>query len=219
MMSSLFLAVFAKDPVPGQVKTRMALPPELTARLYAAFVQDTLQKASRLGLPVTVYHSGDAAALKEMALPTVTWQPQGEGDLGERLARVPAPCIILGTDSPHLPMAILNAAVRAVGESNVVLGPAEDGGYFLAGLPAPCPPLFQKIAWSTDQVLSQTLAQAHSHGIPVVLTAPWYDLDTLDDLRRLAAHLRRVSPGSGEDCPATRAALREWKFFDHARTF
>ena len=88
-------------------------------------------KAARLGPPVTLYYSGDRALLEPLAPPDVCWAEQGGGDLGARMARVPAPCLILGADSPHLPVALLRAALAAVLLHDAVLGPAEDGGYFL----------------------------------------------------------------------------------------
>ena len=211
MAPDFTLSVFAKAPVPGRVKTRLrpALSGGQAARLAAAFVRDTLGKAARLGQPVTVYYSGDRALLEPLALPGVRWAEQGGGDLGARMARVPAPCLILGADSPHLPAALLRAALAAVPLHDVVLGPAEDGGYFLIGLRAPQPALFDGIAWSTETVLAQTLARADALGLTVHQTPPWYDLDTPADLRRLAQGLEAVPPGSEDDCPVTRAALKE----------
>lgn len=211
MGADLTLAVFAKAPAPGQVKTRLrpASEGEQAARLAAAFVRDTLDKAARLGPPVTVYHAGDLALLGPLAPPGVLWAAQGGGDLGARMARVPAPCLILGADSPHLPVSFLRDALAAIPNHDVVLGPADDGGYFLLGLRAPQPALFEGIAWSTEAVLAQTLAKADALGLSVQQTPPWYDLDTPDDLHRLVRDLGAVPPGAEDDCPATRAALKE----------
>ncbi len=211
MGADLTLAVFAKAPVPGQVKTRLrtALDDAQAARLAAAFVRDTLHKAARFGPPVTVYYAGDRALLEPLAPAGVLWAAQGGGNLGARMARVPAPCLILGADSPHLPPGLLRDALAAVPSYDVVLGPADDGGYSLIGLRAPQPSLFDGIAWSTEDVLAQTLAKAAALNLSVHLTPPWYDLDTPADLRRLAQDLGAVPPGSEDDCPATRAALKE----------
>ena len=211
MGADFTLAVFAKAPVPGQVKTRLrpALSDEQAARLAAAFLRDTLGKAARLGPPVTVTFAGDRALLEPFAPPLACWTDQGGGDLGARLARVPAPCLLLGADSPHLPLAYIQDALAAIPTHDVVLGPAADGGYYLLGLRAPQPALFGGIAWSTGEVLAQTLAKAAALGLSIHQTPPWYDLDTPADLRRLARDLADVSPGSEDDCPATRAALKE----------
>ena len=211
MAPDFTLSVFAKAPIPGHVKTRLrpVLDEEQAARLAAAFVRDTLLKAAQLGPPVTVYYAGDRALLVPLAPPNVRWAEQGDGDLGARMACVPAPCLILGADSPHLPLSLLSAALAAVPAYDVVLGPAEDGGYFLIGLRAPQPALFDGIAWSTETVLAQTLARADALGLTVHQTPPWYDLDTPADLRRLAQGLEAVPPGSEDDCHVTRAALKE----------
>ena len=211
MAPDFTLSIFAKAPVPGHVKTRLrpVLDEEQAARLAAAFVRDTLLKAAQLGPPVTVYYAGDRALLVPLAPPNVRWAEQAGGDLGARMACVPAPCLILGADSPHLPLSLLSAALAAVPAYDVVLGPADDGGYFLIGLRAPQPALFEGIAWSTEAVLAQTLAKAAALTLSVSLTPPWYDLDTPDDLHRLVRDLAAVPPGSEDDCPATRAALKE----------
>jgi len=204
---AITLAVFAKAPLPGRVKTRLALPPGEAARLYAAFVRDTLGKAAALGPPICVFYDSDRALLEPLAPDGIRWADQDGGDLGARLARVPAPCLILGTDSPHLPPSVLRAALDALPRFDVVLGPAEDGGYYLIGLRDRQPLLFDDIAWSTDAVMAQTLARASALGLSVFQTPPWYDLDTPADLRRLARALEAVPLGSEDDCPATRAAL------------
>jgi len=205
----LTLAVFAKAPVPGAVKTRLQpiLDAEQAARLAAAFVRDTLAKAAVLDLPLTLYYAGSRALLEPLAPPSVRWIEQGDGNLGDRLARVPAPCLILGTDSPHLPLASIRHALAAVPKYDVVLGPAEDGGYYFIGLRAPQPGLFHGIAWSTDEVLSQTRDKAQALGLTVHQTPLWYDLDTPEDLRRLAQYLKTMPSGSEDDCPATRGVL------------
>ena len=211
MGADLTLAVFAKAPAPGQAKTRLrpALSDVRAARLAAAFVRDTLDKAAKLGPPVSLYYTGDRALLEPLAPAGTRWAEQGAGDLGARMARVPAPCLILGADSPHLPLGLLRDALAAIPSYDVVLGPADDGGYYLIGLRAPQPALFIGIAWSTEDVLAQTLAKADALGGTVRLTPPWYDLDTPDDLHRLVEALEAVPPGAEDDCPATRAALKE----------
>jgi len=211
MAPDFTLSVFAKAPIPGHVKTRLrpVLDEEQATRLAAAFARDTLLKAAQLGPPVTVYYAGDRALLVPLAPPNVRWAEQAGGDLGARMACVPAPCLILGADSPHLPLSLLSAALAAVPAYDVVLGPAEDGGYFLIGLRAPQPALFEGIAWGTEAVLAETLAKAAALTLSVSLTPPWYDLDTPDDLHRLVRDLADVPPGSEDDCPATRAALKE----------
>lgn len=211
---NLTLALFAKPPVPGRVKTRLCPPldPAVAARLYAAFVRDTVRKALQLVPRPTLFYADGDAGLREMlgdSAAALAWAPQGGGDLGMRLARVPAPCLILGTDSPHLPTDTLRQAADALIAHDVVIGPADDGGYYLIGLRAPCPALFEDISWSTDQVLTQTLARAQTRGLTTHLLPVWYDIDTIQDLRRLHSDLAAVPPGVSDDCPATRDMLNE----------
>lgn len=200
------LAIFAKSPVPGQVKTRLCPPltPETAARLQRAFFADTVANAVRAGLKPTIYFDGPRRLLEDALTESVNWQAQGAGDLGARLARVPAPCILIGADCPQLPTQILRDAADALETHDMTLGPAEDGGYYLIGLRAPAPFLFEDIAWSSDTVLAQTMAQSVSHGLSSLLLPPSYDIDTGDDLRRLIRELPNLPP---DVCPATRALL------------
>lgn len=207
MSPPITLAVFAKSPIPGRVKTRLCPPlePKNAARLYAAFVRDTVRKARQIVSRPTLFYADGEAELRELLTDEaaqLSWTPQGEGDLGARLARVPAPCLIVGTDSPHLPLSVLHQARNALNAHDVVLGPAEDGGYYLIGLTKPCPALFDGIAWSTNQVFAQTQARAQSQGLMTHLLPPWYDIDMVHDLQRLDAD-------RDADCPATRAVLDE----------
>ncbi len=78
----------------------------------------------------------------------------------------------------------------------MVLGPSEDGGYYLIGLKRPCPELFQGIAWSTGRVLAQTVERAEALGLSVALTPPWYDVDTASDLDRLRNELASLPAGA-----------------------
>ena len=208
MPADFTLAVFAQSPTPRGVKTHLRLSPEASARLYAAFVRDTLSQAACLDLPLTVYHDAGHLPLKSLAPTRTLWAAQEEGDLGERLARVPAPCLILGTDTPHLPVASLRQALAAIPHYDVVLGPNDDNGYYCIGLQAPQPHLFNGIAWGGDQVLTQLRARTEALNLTLFLLTPFYGISTRDDLRRLKRRLEEISPGSRDDCPATRAVLK-----------
>jgi glycosyltransferase A (GT-A) superfamily protein (DUF2064 family) len=97
----------------------------------------------------------------------------------------------MDSDSPTLPAAILQQAFRELDEPgvDVVLGPCEDGGYYLIGLKASCPALFQGIAWSTSTVVDETLERAHDRGLRVACLPRWYDVDVYEDLQRLIEEL------------------------------
>ena len=120
-------------------------------------------------------------------------------DLGERMRSVlgallraghPA-AIALGTDTPTLPRALLQRAVdlAASGDVDVVLGPSEDGGYYLIGVRDDYPTLFEGVPWSTPAVLDVTLRRADDAGLRSALLPTWFDVDTPDDLARLRAAL------------------------------
>ncbi len=116
---------------------------------------------------------------------------------------------LLNADSPNLPTARLAqaaAALAAPGE-RVVLGAAEDGGYYLLGLKTARAHLFEDIDWSTDRVANQTRARTRALGLPLVELDPWYDVDDVPALHRLMAELRGEGPGHGYLAPATTAVI------------
>lgn len=214
------LAILAKAPVPGAVKTRLCPPlrPEEAADLCRAFLQDCLDRA-RAVPAVAAYLAYTPAEAEAFFTATagagIGLLPQGDGDLGQRMASVAGrllaaghPAVLLtGTDSPTLPAELLaEAADRLLRRpADLLLGPTADGGYYLLGLRRPLPGLFGELAWGTDAVLAQTLERAAAAGLAVELLPGWYDVDTGADLRRLAVALE-----AGEGWPArrTRAALR-----------
>ena len=192
------LLIFAREPLPGRVKTRLAqvIGDQSATDLYSAMLEDTLEQAGRLDSvqPFLFW------ALKNWEMPFLQDHPhlamyaQQGNDLGERMAGAfeqafsnnSNPCCIIGSDSPDLPSNyILQAfALLEDDETDVVFGPAEDGGYYLIGLRENCPGLFNGIPWSTSQVLAKNLAQAKLLGLRTSLLPVWYDIDTFDDLRR-----------------------------------
>ncbi|MDQ2997258.1 MAG: glycosyltransferase, partial [Chloroflexota bacterium] len=113
--------------------------------------------------------------------------------------------VIIGSDSPDLPCAYVQEAfARLSAGADMVLGPAEDGGYYLIGLRAPQPDLLGDIVMSTPTVLADTLARAATRCLQVALLPPWYDVDTISELARLSAALRHAPLRSAA---ATRAFL------------
>jgi uncharacterized protein len=201
---SVALAIMAKFPAPGRVKTRLSPPltPAEAADLALAFLLDKIAQVSRLpGVErFMAFTPPDASAeFRTITGGTYGMIRQAGADLGERLSGVserllatvlPAAAIV-GTDSPTLSDdCILEAVdVLAFSRADVVLGPAEDGGYYLIGLRRPSPFLFRDIAWGTPLVLRDTLARAETAGLRVHLLPAWYDVDTDTDLRRLAREL------------------------------
>ena len=200
------LIVMAREPRAGETKTR--LTPPLTAKqaaaLYHAFLLDTLDLMRQApGVqPVIAYTPPEAERFfRGSAPPGFQLTPQAGAGLGERLERVLRlhlesqydQAVVIGSDSPTLPPDYVTRAFEALDDPriDVVLGPSEDGGYYLVGLKAPCAALFRGVAMSTPTVLTETLARAGGRGLCVALLPKWYDVDTPDDLARLRQELAR----------------------------
>jgi hypothetical protein len=115
--------------------------------------------------------------------------------------------IALDSDSPHLPRAILESAFDLVETNDVVVGPTEDGGYYLVGASATHPHLFDPAPLGTRNARDALLSNARARGLSVAFTEPWYDVDLPADLRRLAAELR-IEPARA---PRTAALLASWR--------
>ncbi len=206
------LCVFAKPPRPGEVKTRLAsaLGPDAATRLATAFLRDTWSsvRAVPWARAVLASTSDDPDALGLDAEDPL-WA-QGDGDLGERMERVlrraltEAPwAMALGADSPGMPHALLEAARAALTDHDAVLGPTPDGGYYLLGLRR-CPPgALRGLPWSQPDTRAATRARLEALGLTVAELPPFFDVDTAEDLPRLATWLRRAPDAA----PATRAAL------------
>jgi rSAM/selenodomain-associated transferase 1 len=214
------LAVMAKVPVPGLVKTRLCPPltPGQAAALARCLLLDTLAKVRQTpgAAPCLVYApAGARGAFRDLAGDDIALLPQEGRDLGERMHRLSsrllaagcAAVVILGTDSPTLPAAVLADAVAHVrrGKDDLILGPSEDGGYYLIGLSRPQPDLFAGVAWGGSGVLADTRERARRRGLRVRLLPRWWDVDTPADLARLREELRRTG---SDTAPRTAAYLR-----------
>jgi rSAM/selenodomain-associated transferase 1 len=211
------LVIMAKEPAVGRTKTRLCPPLTLAqaAALYEALLRDTIHLAARLeGVELAIALTPPEAADRfgNWSPPGTLLLPVSGADIGECLDQVltsllaagHAGVMALNSDGPTLPAAHLRQALASLGEADVVLGPGEDGGYYLVGLREPHRGLFQAIDWSTDRVLAQTLARARALGLQVALLPPWYDIDTAPDLERLRAEVATLPPGA---VPHTRRFL------------
>jgi rSAM/selenodomain-associated transferase 1 len=193
-MKPLAIAIVCKTPAAGQSKTRLSPPlrPEQAAALSACFIRDVAAKVRSLTegggvVGCAVYTPvGSEAALRTLLPEGFPLLAQGEGDLGARMAKATADLlaaghagvILIGSDSPTMPVAILRAAVDAVRAGDgVVLSPAMDGGYTLIGLSQPQPRLFENMPWSTGEVYELTVRRAREIGLPGGALTRWSGVD------------------------------------------
>ncbi|MBC8293277.1 MAG: TIGR04282 family arsenosugar biosynthesis glycosyltransferase [Proteobacteria bacterium] len=224
--------LFAREPRPGEVKTRL-VPPldhEQAARCHKAFVDDSL------GLLVAAREAGRGDASRPLNLVLAvadrddcSWLAgrarrhgfglvgQGRGSLGDRMQRVlalsaGAPAILMGSDSPDLPLALLEQAAGHLREGSgdrVVIGPAQDGGYYLIACRGSVPPVFRlSVPWGGTDVFEQTVNRLQAAAIRYSVLPPWSDVDDFAALGALAQRLARAPAGHAA-LPATRRLLAE----------
>ena len=232
MANTVAVAIICKTPMAGKSKTRLSPPlrPEECAALSACFIRDLSRTIESLAddgdvAGYAVYTPlGTEIALRQLLPSHFSLALQGEGDLGERLmkgavdllAQGHEGAILVNSDSPTLPKAILRQAVDAVRRGdNVTLSPALDGGYTLVGLSRPHARLFSEIPWSTSEVYRLTLERADEIGLPVMNVPGWYDVDDAASFQMLEDEMSGRAPKfsslAGADAPATRQFLRERK--------
>ena len=209
--------VVGKVPRPGEVKSRLArsLGEERAARIYECFLLDTVEALSKLeGTDVVVSLLGGLLPSLRRIGPNVKVVPQRGSTFGGRLRNSVAdalgmgyrPVVLVGSDNPSLPPEAVAEAFEALKSCDVVIGPATDGGYYLIGMHRLHDSLFSdEIRWGTERVLGQTLRRCHEEGLSVRLVRPWYDVDTVEDLRFLKAHIEGCLL-SGEPIPCPRTA-------------
>jgi rSAM/selenodomain-associated transferase 1 len=194
------VAILARAPVPGRAKTRLTPPytPEAAAQVARACLLETLRRFPRaIDVPFTLFLDGDPDPALVLAIRAagVDLTPQAEGDLGARLAAAfralragdARSVVAIGADSPTLDPARIAEAIAALDECDVVLGPADDGGYYLVGTRGDRSAIFEGIPWSTGRTLEATLARARSLGYMVRLLPPHYDIDDAATLARAEA--------------------------------
>ena len=194
------LVVFAKAPQAGKVKTRLipALGAQGASALAQRMLTHVLQQAlqSNAG-PVELCMSPPCdPAWENVAIPAAVLRTaQGEGDLGERMARairrvtaeVGVPVLLMGSDCPALTAAVLHEAARQLQTHDALLIPVADGGYVLIGLKSPCPTLFSQMPWSTASVAAETLSRMAALGLSVWRGPLLHDIDEPADLAHLPA--------------------------------
>ena len=195
-MPEAIVAIFAKRPEPGSVKTRLIpdLGPEQAAALAEAFLEDTVSMVRTLDWAECIV-AATAGFSRSYFKPDEVWL-QSEGDLGERLEKILRLALkrrqivlAIGADTPNLPPALLERAREALTTADAVLGPSIDGGFYLLGL-KDCPVgLLDGIQWSHHSTLASTTAKLEQFGMKTVLIDPWFDIDGYEDLERLRRQL------------------------------
>jgi rSAM/selenodomain-associated transferase 1 len=200
------LGVFAKYWQPGAVKTRLAasIGHLAAARLHRQCVRTILARAAGLAERRTLMVTPPERLAEFARFAGAAWEvePQSTGDLGSRMrhyfetsfARGATQVLLIGSDSPTLPVAHLERAFESLARHAVVLGPARDGGYYLVGAAGQPPPIFDGVAWSSDAVWRQTVERLAAARCAFDELPEWYDVDTLDDLQRLRAELETMFP-------------------------
>ena len=211
------LSVIAKRPAPGQTKTRLlpTLSPEQAAALSECFLKDTLdliRQVPNVQREIAFLPETERPYFARLA-PDFGLHLQEGADLGARLDRAlqhylkpgNGRAVIMDSDSPTLPAACLVQAFEELeGGADVVLGPCDDGGYYLIGLKRPAPRLLREVPMSTPRVLQCTLALAAAENLKVSLLPTWYDVDEITSLERLQQELEQGRP---ETARHTRAFL------------
>ncbi len=192
--ASTVLGVFAKAPVAGQVKTRLCPPlqPEQAAELYQTVLDETIQRFSGHSFDLVICYAG-AEDYFAQNYPRLPRQPQRGANLGERMEnalrgfieRGYDRAVLIGSDSPDLPLLHVEQAFAALQETEVVIAPAADGGYVLIGESRHWPQMFEDMPWSRDDLLQQTVEVLASEQIAWQQLPGWEDVDDAESLARL----------------------------------
>ena len=210
-MASIAVVVMAREPVPGTVKTRLRplLPDDDIAALYEAFLRDRIDQVRSLhgAAPFIACTPPESRGFFAELAPAFCLLPQVGDGLSARLIHMIEQVLEAGhdgviatdSDSPTLPANHLQEAVDrlAANDADVVLGPSDDGGYYLIGLRRLYPELFDGMPWSTPRVYEETLRRATGLGLQAASLPPWYDVDTPVEFRRLQAEIDQL----GVDAP------------------
>ena len=203
------LIIMAKPPVLGLVKTRLAasVGDETALKIYSELLAFTFSQAFDSGIKTSVHFSESAQFVDDFAL--FEKHVQTGDDLGQRILNSFSKelqdsdaCLMIGADCPDLSVDALQQAEKALEKSDLVLGPSDDGGYYLIGLKKADPALFKNVAWSTEAVLQNTTDNASGLEMKTMLLSLLYDIDDIQDLKRskyysLAAESRNFVDAKG----------------------
>ena len=207
-VKDICILLFVKYPENGNVKTRIAtdLDETVVRELYMNFVQDSLALIETLRLPFFICFFPETAQDKMRAWlgEQYHFMPQKGNDLGERMKNSFLQTftegfntvVLLGSDTPDLPVHFIKQAIQALRTNDVVLGPSSDGGYYLIGCTknSYSPVFFENIHWSTNTVFQETMSIFERLQKKILVLPEWYDIDTVEDIRDFIK--RNVQPNS-----------------------
>ena len=234
-MRRMTVIVLAREPIPGQTKTRLipAIGKDNAAALADAFNRDALAKAKKLA-PAELVIAGSSPGgakrsryFKNLAREYGAWVfDQGTGHLGARMATALRPftnaggAMLMGTDTPSLPLRLLVKSADLFEKYPLVIAPTLDGGYYLIAMRGKLPEIFKPLEWGGPDVLTKTLQRLRDAKEPYCLGPWWYDVDRPIDLHFLISHLNKrlrsfggqaMTLGTPHPCPATVAVLKKIK--------
>ncbi len=216
-MKNVAIVIFAKAPIPGLVKTRLAsfLTPEECAELYKCFFLDIVASIEKSGYSLFVSFTPTESEniIRDLIPPKLSIFPQEGNDLGERMLNAAryisnlgkTKVILVGADIPALSEDYIVHAVKSLDNHELCIGPAYDGGYYLIGFKKPQPILFEGISWGTGKVLAHTLKRIKALGLSCYRLPTLRDVDTFDDLAYLHSQLQDST--SPVHAPNTKAYL------------
>jgi rSAM/selenodomain-associated transferase 1 len=219
------IVIIAKEPKPGSVKTRLTPPldPQTASKIYHNLLLDRIEQVESLkGADhfVAYYPKSSLQFFQNIISSSFSLLPQKGKDLGERLSNIFSDLfkegyeriVIMDSDSPNLPSRHISEGLRRLNEADLILGPCEDGGYYLVGLSSNMPQIFQGIPWSTSEVTKLTIEKARAMDKNISLLEKWYDVDTIEDLRRLRTELDSYlkAPNDTNFCRNTYEIISEY---------
>ena len=212
--------LFARDPILGQVKTRLNsfLDNETILKLYICFLEDSLAKIQEVGKAdcfVGISPENNSGFFNQKNISGITLFSQKGKDLGDKMRQAfndrfrqgYTKVVIIGSDSPSLPVSYIKKALES--EKNLVLGPSIDGGYYLIAMKGKVFEVFSGVDWGTDKVLHETLQRVKDGVISFDLLPVWYDVDLPEDLKFLKTHLLLITEAGLSEGRMTKSILDE----------
>jgi uncharacterized protein len=197
--NSNLLIIFVKNPVLGKVKTRLAksIGQEKALKVYKYLIDHTCSIASMTNADSEVWYSDFKVDQENRELPKA--KVQIEGDLGEKMSFAFRQgfkngyknIVIIGSDCPEITSDHIDDAFQSLQISDIVIGPSDDGGYYLLGMKKWNPKLFQNIEWSTSRVFNQTVMAIEEESLTLSKLVKLNDIDTIEDLNK--SHLKQIS--------------------------